>query len=145
MYYPADWDREWRDAYKTIMEDIRLMNLLADEAGLNYHKAMGKVFQAYMMLTLVDFFGDVPYSEALQGGEGNLNPIADSGASVYQAAIDLLNSAITDFNIEGTTHDDFYFGGDATKWIKAANSIKKKALLNLGDYSGYNAITDYIS
>ena len=98
-----------------------------------------------MMLTLVDFFGDVPYSEALQGGEGNLNPIADSGASVYQAAIDLLNSAITDFNIEGTTHDDFYFGGDATKWIKAANSIKKKALLNLGDYSGYNAITDYIS
>ena len=145
VYDPADWDREWRDAYKTIMEDIRLMNLLADEAGLNYHKAMGKVFQAYMMLTLVDFFGDVPYSEALQGGEGNLNPIADSGASVYQAAIDLLNSAITDFNIEGTTHDDFYFGGDATKWIKAANSIKKKALLNLGDYSGYNAITDYIS
>ena len=145
VYDPADWDREWRDAYKTIMEDIRLMNLLADEAGLNYHKAMGKVFQAYMMLTLVDFFGDVPYSEALQGGEGNLNPIADSGASVYQASIDLLNSAITDFNIEGTTHDDFYFGGDATKWIKAANSIKKKALLNLGDYSGYNAITDYIS
>ena len=36
-------------------------------------------------------------------------------------------------------------GGDADKWIKAANSIKKKALLNLGDFVGYNAITNYIS
>ena len=38
-----------------------------------------------------------------------------------------------------------YYGGDASGWIKAANSIKKKALLNLGDYAGYNAITNYIT
>lgn len=145
VYDPDDWDREWRDAYRTIMEDIRLMNLLADDAGLTFHRGMGKVFQAYILLTLVDFFGDVPYSEALQGGEGNLNPAADSGASVYQAAIDLLNSAVTDFNADGPKPTDFYYDGNAEKWIKAANSIKKKALLNLGDYSGYSAISNYIS
>ena len=145
VYDPDDWDREWRNAYKTIFEDIRLMNLLAEESGLSFHRAMGKVFQAYMLITLVDYFGDVPYSEALQGAEGNLNPVADSGVSVYQAAIDLLNSAITDFNADGPKPDDFYYGGDGSKWIKAANSIKKKALLNLGDFSGYNAITNYIS
>lgn len=142
---PSDWDHIWRTAYRTIFEDIRLMNLLADESGLTFHRGMGKVFQAYMLLTLVDYFGDVPYSEALQGEEGNLNPIADSGASVYQSAIDLLNSAVTDFNAGGPTPNDFYYGGDTAKWIKAANSIKKKALLNLGDFSGYQAITNYIS
>ena len=40
---------------------------------------------------------------------------------------------------------DMYYAGDASGWIKAANSIKKKALLNLGDYAGYNAITNYIT
>lgn len=145
VYDPDDWDREWRDAYRRIMEDIRLMNLLAEESGLTFHRGMGKVFQAYILLTLVDYFGDVPYSEALQGGEGNLNPVADSGASVYQAAVDLLISAVTDFNADGPKPEDFYYGGDASKWIKAANSIRKKALLNLGDYSGYTAISDYIS
>ena len=145
VYDPSDWDHIWRTAYRTIFEDIRLMNNLASESGLTYHIGMGKVIQAYMLLTLVDFFGDVPYSEALQGAEGNLNPVADSGSTVYQAAIDLLNSAITDFNSGGPVPNDFYYGGNGSKWIKAANSIKKKALLNLGDFSGYNAITDYIS
>jgi hypothetical protein len=145
VYDPDDWDHIWRTANRTIFEDIRLMNILADESGLTFHKGMGKVFQAYILLTLVDYFGDVPYSEALQGSEGNLNPIADSGASVYQAAIDLLNSAVSDFNANGPRPEDFYYNGHAGKWIKAANSIRKKALLNLGDYSGYNAISDYIS
>ena len=34
-------------------------------------------------MSLVDYFGDVPYTEALKGSE-NLNPSSDSGASVYQ-------------------------------------------------------------
>ena len=144
IYDPDDWDHIWRTVYRTIFEDIRLMNILTEESGLSFHRGMGKVIQAYMLITLVDFFGDIPYSEALQGGEGNLNPVADSGASVYQNAIELLNSAVTDFNAGGPVPADFYYGGDAEKWIKAANSIKKKALLNLGDFSGYQAITNYI-
>jgi len=146
VYSPDSWNGIWSSAYRGMLEDIRLMNILADEAGLSYHRGMGKVFQAYILITLVDFFGDVPYSEALQGGEGVLNPIADSGASVYSAAIALLDSAVTDFNAEGPVPtNDFFYGGDSSKWIKAANSIKKKALLNTGDYAGYNGVTNYIS
>ena len=146
IYSPDSWNGIWSSAYQGMMEDIRLMNILAEEAGLPYYKGMGKVFQGYILLTLVDMFGDVPYSEALQGGEGILNPIADSGESVYAAAIALLDGAVADFNAGGPTpSNDFYYNGDATKWIKAANSIKKKALLNKGDYAGYNGITNYIS
>jgi len=146
VYSPDSWNGIWSSAYRGMLEDIRLMNLLADEAGLSYHRGMGKVFQAYIMLTLVDYFGDVPYSEALQGGEGILNPVADGGQSVYNAAISLLDSAVSDFNAGGPVpSNDFYYGGDAAKWVKAANSIKKKALLNLGDFGGYSAISNYIS
>ena len=146
IYSPDSWNGVWSSAYRGMLEDIRLMNLLADEAWLTFHKGMGKVFQAYVMLTLVDYFGDVPYSEALQGSEGILNPAADSGQAVYDAAIALLDSAVADFNAGGPVPaEDFFYNGNASKWIKAANSIKKKALLNKGDFSGYNAISNYIS
>ena len=121
------------------------MNALASENGLTYHIGMGQVFQAYIMLTLVDMFGDVPYSEALLGSE-NLNPAADSGQSVYNAALGLLDSAISNFGQGGVPPTyDMYYGGNADGWIKAANSIKKRAYLNLGEYSNYNAITNYIT
>ena len=136
VYSPDSWDGIWSSAYRGMLEDIRLMNLIAEEAGLSFHIGMGKVFQAYIMLTLVDYFGDVPYSEALQGAEGELNPAADSGEAVYDASIALLDSAVQDFNTNGPVpSDDFFYNGSRLKWIKAANSIKKKALLsNLKTY-----------
>lgn len=98
VYDPDDWDYSWTQAYQGMMEDIRLMNLLADESELHFHKGMGKVIQAYVLITLVDYFGDIPYSETLKGSEGILNPKIDTGQSVYQAAIALLDSAVQDFN-----------------------------------------------
>ena len=146
VYAPDSWDGIWSSAYRGMLEDIRLMNILAEESGLPFHIGMGKVFQAYIMLTLVDYFGDVPYSEALQGAEGVLNPAADSGEAVYNAAIAILDSAVQDFNTSGPVpSDDFFYNGSRLKWIKAANSIKKKALLNIGDYSRYNAVSNYIT
>jgi len=123
-------DREWRFAYQSIMEDIRLMNILAAEKDFKYHIGIGQVIQAYTIMTLVDFFGDIPYSEALQGLD-NFNPMADSGSSVYAAAIDLLDAAIANFSEEATGEPqyDFFYNGDWDKWIKAANTLKMKAYM----------------
>jgi hypothetical protein len=144
-YTPIAWDGVWSTAYQGIMEDIRLMTILAKDANLSYYVGMGEVFQAYIYISLVDYFGDVPYSEALQGS-ANLNPSSDGGQSVYQAALGLLDSAIANFSAGSAGPQyDMYYGGDAEKWITAANSIKKKAYLNMGDYSSYNSITDYIT
>ena len=147
IYSPDSWNGLWSSAYRGMLEDIRLMNIIAEEKGLQFEIGMGKVFQSYIMLTLVDQFGDVPYSEALKGSEGNLNPVSDGGATVYASAIALLDSAVADFNAGSlaASSNDFYYNGSSSKWIKAANSIKKKALLNTGDIAGYNAISNYIS
>ena len=144
-YSPNSFSGTWSQAYQQMGEDIRVMKTLAAESGLTYYIGMGEVIQAYTLLTLVDFFGDIPYSEALLGAE-NLNPALDSGQSVYNAALAMLDSAINNFSQGGASPQyDMYYGGDASGWIKAANSIKKKALLNLGDYAGYNSITNYIT
>ncbi|NQV77665.1 MAG: SusD/RagB family nutrient-binding outer membrane lipoprotein [Lutibacter sp.] len=153
-YSPAGFSGVWSTAYSGMMEDIRLMNVLAEESGLTHHIGMGQVFQAYTLLTLVDSFGDVPYTEALLGNE-NLNPLADSGESVYAAAIGLLDAAIANFNGDaaGDPALDLYYGKNWSKWIKAANTIKMKAylatrLVDASAVSKFNAIVasgDYIS
>ena len=153
-YSPANFDGRWSSAYQTIMLDIVELNKIADESGLNYHKGVGQVIQAHILMTLVDFFGDIPYTEAFQGA-ANLNPVADSGASVYAAAIGLLDSAIANFNADalGEPALDMYYGGDWAAWTKAANTIKMKAymatrLVDGSAVSKFNAIVasgNYIS
>ena len=153
-YSPAGFDGRWSSAYQTIMLDIVELNKIADESGLTHHKGMGQVIQAHILLTLVDFFGDIPYTEAFQGA-ANLNPVADSGASVYAVAISLLDSAIANFNDDALAEPalDMYYGGDWAAWTKAANTIKMKAymatrLVDGSAVSKFNAIVasgNYIS
>ena len=153
-YSPAGFDGRWSSAYQTIMLDIVELNKIADETGLTHHKGMGQVMQAHILMTLVDFFGDIPYTEAFQGA-ANLNPVADSGASVYAVAIGLLDSAIANFNSDalGEPALDMYYGGDWAAWTKAANTMKMKAYMTTRLVDGsavakFNAIVasgNYIS
>lgn len=158
-YQPGSFNGRWSSAYQTIMQDIREMNILADEAGLTKHKAIGQVIEAHILMTLVDFFGDIPYTEAFQGA-ANLNPMSDSGESVYAAALGLLDAAITNFNtdalgeptwVAGVT--DPFYNGDWAAWTKAANTLKMNAYMNTRNVDGsalanFNAIVasgNYIS
>jgi len=120
------FDTRWRNAYQRVIKNIREMNPIAEEKGLTKHIGMGQVFEAYMMVTLVDFFGDVPYSEAWTSG--NLAPKLDSGASIYDASLALLDEAIVNFNATSTanpTHD-MYYNKSWETWIKLANTLKMK-------------------
>ncbi len=106
------------------------------------------------MTGLVDFFGDVPYSQANLGAE-NFNPGVDSGASIYAAAFALLDQAIANFTDGGVAapQNDFFYDGDASKWIKACNTLKMKLymqtrLVDSGALASFNAIVasgNYIS
>jgi len=158
-YQPGSFNGRWSSAYQTIMQDIREMNILADEAGLTHHKGIGQFIEAHILMTLVDFFGDIPYTEAFQGA-ANLNPMSDSGESVYAVALGLLDSAIANFNSDalgeptwvGGRIDPFY-NGDWSKWTKAANTLKMNAYMNTRNVDGsalanFNAIVasgNYIS
>jgi hypothetical protein len=126
VYQPSSFQGTWSTAYAGILEDIKAMEALASEGGLTYHSGIGKFIKAYALVTLVDYFGDVPYSEANLGGE-NFNPSVDSGADIYAAAHALLDSAIADFNAGGPApQNDFFYDGDASAWVKAANTLKLK-------------------
>jgi len=78
----------------------------------------------------VDVFGDVPFSEANQKDNGIIYPKFDKGEAIYPELIKLLDDGIADLKKpKGATFpgtDDLIFGGNATSWIKTANTIKLK-------------------
>ena len=146
VYSPSGFDTDWRRAYQGVLNNIRAMQPIATNASLTKHLGMAQFIEAYTMVSLVDFFGDVPYTEAVTG-INNLNPKADSGASIYDAALGLLDQAIANFNAPalGTPQIDFFYAGDFGKWIKAANSLKMKIymqrrLVDANAIASFNAI-----
>ncbi|MEA1785897.1 SusD/RagB family nutrient-binding outer membrane lipoprotein [Arenibacter sp. GZD96] len=130
---PNEFDREWEAVYREILADIRAMEPLAQENEQFLHLGIANVIEADVMTSLVDFFGDIPYTEAITAlSEANFNPKLDSGASIYEAAIGLLDQAISNFNRDDFSAEpaiDFYYDGDYDKWIKLANTLKMKLYL----------------
>ncbi|TMU57584.1 SusD/RagB family nutrient-binding outer membrane lipoprotein [Flagellimonas algicola] len=147
VYQDSDMNDEWLNAYRGVLADIRAMAPLAQEAGLTRHIGIAQFIEAYLMISMVDFFGDVPYSEIVQGGEQNFNPVLDSGASIYDACLVLIDQAIANFNSTPTANPavDFYYGNDYAKWERAANTLKLKIyvqrrLVDSGAAASFNAI-----
>ena len=144
-FSPATFDGRWSTAYAGMFEDIKALTPLAEEGGLDTHLGISKFIKAFVAITLVDYFGDVPFSEANLGGE-NFNPAADAGSTVYASAMALIDEAIGHFNAGGpAVANDFYFSGDADAWVKACNTLKLKALMtsrlvDSGAVSAFNSI-----
>lgn len=146
---PNSFNGLWNSAYASIFPDINAMIPLAEEREQFIHAGAAQVMQGYVLMGLVDFFGDIPWTEALQGVNVP-SPASDDDESIYTAAIALLDAGIANLakTSRGAPGNDFFYGGDAAQWTKAANTFKMKAYLNMGNMSGFNSIVssgNYIS
>jgi hypothetical protein len=137
-----DVNNAWNNMYAVVMQDLSIIKAKADGTGSPHYAGVAKVMEAMALATMVDLFGDVPYSEALQGEaeEPNLKPAYDGQADLYGTIQDLLDEAIADLSNEGSTFspgaDDLIFGGDLSAWIAAANSLKARYYVRLSEVSG---------
>ena len=93
---------------------------------------IGEVMKAFIFTTMVDMFGDVPFSESSLGNDdANVNPKYDDSEEIYTACLALIDSAVVHF--AASTSDplgDLIYGGDMASWTRAANSLKLKVLMN---------------
>jgi len=128
-YSPNTFDGLWSTGYASIIKNANALIPLAQAQKRYASSGIAKVLKAYTIGTLVDNFGDIPYTEAVLG-IANANPKVDGGASVYAAVIALLDDAIADFGKTGAnTANDLYYAGNKANWIKAANTLKLKFLM----------------
>jgi hypothetical protein len=129
-FQAVDFDDMWEQAYVGVMSDARNLIGLAEENELFVHAGIARTIQAYTLISLVDFFGDVPLSTAFAGSE-NLTPTLDEGSSVYGEAERLLDLALDNFaatSVKGPANDLFY-NGDTDKWAALVNTLKLRIAL----------------
>ncbi len=134
-------DSEWERLY-TMLEDARGIEDLAEaDENFRFHRGIAQVLSAYATVTMVDYLGDIPFSEANRVNEGFINPVLDDGASIYAMLLSQIDEAKVDLNA-GTPAPttDLYYDGDREKWIRLANSLQLKMLVNTGDQARINAL-----
>jgi hypothetical protein len=103
--------------------------------------AVAKILQQYLYWTITDTWGDVPYSQALLGLK-NITPAYDKQEDIYKGILTNLKAAIASMD-NSTVQGDLFYGGDATKWKKMANSLimlvaiqASKAMPASSDFAG---------
>jgi hypothetical protein len=105
----------------------------AGPAILQNKLAIVEVMTVYSYSVLVETFGNVPYTQALDATI--FLPVYDDGLTVYKDLISRLNAAIANMDQTqgsfGST--DNMYGGDVTRWYKFANSLKLRMGLLLSD------------
>jgi len=123
---PEGFSNGWTTSYAEFLPDARAVIENATARNLPIHSGTAKIMEAMVIMSLVDMFGDVPYSEALQGIEV-ISPTADNGADVYAAAEALLDDAIAELEGAGgaaAPANDLFYNGDPDSWITLAKTIK---------------------
>ena len=127
-YTPASFDDEWTSAYTGVIANADALIPLAQAQKKYVQSGIARTLLAFTLGTLVDDFGDVPFSAAAQGN-ANTNPNVDPGANVYAGVQSLLDSAIIDFQQSDAAAGpavDLFYNGDADAWVTLVKTLKLK-------------------
>lgn len=131
------WNPLYRDVLKDLSEAKRVIEKdasITDAKVKNNQSALTEILTVYTFSVLVNTFGDVPYTEALDFTK--IYPKYDDAAFIYadlfkrlDAALALLDPASGSFS-DGA---DLIYDGDVSKWIKFGNSLKLRLGMTLAD------------
>lgn len=135
------WNTMYRDVLmdlKTSKDLISADNLLEATKKAN-QMALIDIMQVYGFSILVNTYGNVPYTEALDINK--VQPKYDDAATIYNDLMTRLDADISalDVNAESFGNADLIYGGDVAKWKMFANSLKLRMGVMIADVDNAKA------
>ena len=126
----TSYDGLWNSMYNSSLKDLEaLIGATQNNAG---YLGIAQTLKAYAYATMVDLYGDVPFSEAGQADSEKAikQPKFDKDADIYSACLALLDEAITNLGKTSVAvSGDLVYSGDKAKWTRLAKSMKLKLLM----------------
>ncbi|SFQ71431.1 SusD/RagB family nutrient-binding outer membrane lipoprotein [Hymenobacter arizonensis] len=122
----------------------------AQEEGSSYYVGAGKIMQAMILAHATDMLGDIPYSEAYQGG-ANFTPKYDPQQQIYatinqlcdEGAVEMLKPASSQarpfYSTNPSESGDILYKGDPLKWERLAYALKARQAQHLTKKANYDA------
>jgi len=134
----APWDYGYGGLLKNVTEVLKQTGPGGFEEGKRKNtREAARIMRAFTFLRITDFYGNVPYSEAVQGIEGVFFPAYDSQESIYNALFQELEEAGAAINAanpdDGFAAADMIYQGDVLKWKKWANSIMLRMAMRISN------------
>lgn len=142
----GSFDNQWNgELYGGALVNSKQLIDLGTARSSPAYTGIAKLLQAYNFALTTDLYGDVPYSQALQG-LGNLSARFDKQEDIYkgnsakniQSLFDLVREGLAEIDkpsaLKPSSADDPVYAGDLTKWkqmgntllLKLANTISKR-------------------
>ena len=141
-------DNHWQVVYRDVLRDLKeskkvlatevytgSVTDIANQEIVRANKGyLIDILTAYGYYILVDTFGDVPYSEALDL-DNHPQPKYDDAKTIYKDLISKLSIASNGLNTTQGSFgsQDLIFLGDVSKWKLFANSLRLQMAINMDD------------
>ena len=127
----------YKDAARLISEINIIPGTTISQQQKDNQLGIIEIMSIYAWSNLVETFGDMPYSQALD--YKNPSPVYDDGLTIYKDLIARMNAALAKMDPATAGMSSGYdniFGGTAAgtvKWIKFGNSLKLRMGIMLAD------------
>ncbi len=131
----ANFNNQWRfEIYNGSLITYKSLMEVAEEIDSRTYIGVAKIMTAYTYSLATDVWGDIPYSQALQG-EDETAPELDTQEQIYlgadgvQSLFDLVKEGMADLDVASQFNpgsEDLIYGGDLDNWKKAGNSLLLK-------------------
>ena len=121
----------------------------AEAEGSPYYVGAGKIMQAVILAHATDMLGDIPYSEAYQGG-ANFTPKYDPQPQIYAAINQLCDEGALEmakpasaqnrpfYSTNPSESGDILYKGDPAKWVRLAFALKARQAQHLTKKATYD-------
>lgn len=138
QYY--GWQRSGFGDYDQLRQVLKLREE-ADRTQNDSYRALALFFQSYYIIKLSNTFGDIPFTEAIKGQEGNFLPIYDTQESIFLQVLEDLKTANSLLNPEsGEILGDIIYNGSQDKWKRLINSFTLRVLISMSIKEGNSSL-----
>jgi len=139
----GDYGGLWSGTFDNLQDYQYILNNSTTTGDYKYYNAVARLMKSYDYLKLVDAYGDVPYSQALQGA-AIVAPAYDTGASVYKACLADIDLAISTFKSASVASNySLASFGTATVDITVYSSITGTASNHPMSYNATTLLNGY--
>jgi len=129
----------WPVLYSNLRDNDIILNLSRENNAFAVYEGPALILKAYMSAMLTDIYGDVPYSEALQGINNNTLPAYDQQEAIYTGTQGIFEnladgiSAIENYNGAFNLEGDILYQGNLEQWLKLGRSLQVKYLMRVSN------------
>jgi hypothetical protein len=141
---PGTMDGYWSGFYAGPLKDAQTVIEKGRESGNPNHEGIGLIWRAWVFHIVTDLWGDVPFSESLQGA-ADATPLYDSQQEIYASLIEDLKTgaAMLDAGSAGFGAGDLLYGNDVAKWRRFANSLRMRLAMRLSEVDAATGRTEF--